>query len=220
MKKKVYINGYNFSESRSGVQRFMLNSLVAIDHILEQSNIDEAFELVVLIPKTIRPWPFKKIGFKIIKSKLKIIDESHLWQQLLLPLFVRSNFLVNFCNLAPLFKKNQLVVIHDVIPFRCSTPSRKKWEIYFRMMMRIFMHRVKVIGTVSNFSKNELQDVTGITRKIIVIGNSGGHLLGIDPNPDTLYKFGLEPGKYFLSLSSQTEARHKNFAKLLECNLN
>jgi glycosyltransferase involved in cell wall biosynthesis len=209
----VYINGYFLTQKTAGVQRFALNLLSQIDLLLLKQQ-SASLEVRCLVPYDIQ-YEFKNIKVQVIQSKIRAIDTRQtLWEQLVLPLAVKGKFLLNFCNFAPIFKHNQLIVVHDVIPFRYPEAVGKMWGWLFRFIVKRFAKNSKYLATVSRFSAQELQVVTHIKRHIIVLGNSADHLNRITPDNSILARFNLKPKKYVLTVSSQASIAYKNFVLL------
>ncbi len=207
--KSIYINGYFLTQPISGVQRFAINLLHALDKLLATNNSSQSF--ICLIPKNTHI-KFTYIKLKIIKSNINFINNHHImWEQLVLPFAVKSNFLVNLCNFAPLLKRNQLVVVHDVIPFRYPDSCGVLWGTLFRNMVKIFARRAKYLASVSQFSANEINCFANTTKQITVLGNSGEHINEIIPDEQILTKLGIKHKEYILSVSSQSHMIHKNF---------
>jgi glycosyltransferase involved in cell wall biosynthesis len=203
----IYINGFFLTQTTNGVQRFATNILLELDKLIIQYN---NITIVCLIPKNI-DIQFTNIKLKIIKSYFRFINNKHIfWEQLVLPFYCHNGILINLCNFAPLFKKNQFVVIHDSIPFRYPKTVSFMWGNLYRTMVRIFMYRVKYIATVSEFSAKELQQITNNNRQILILGNSGEHIKHYQPNINILDKFQLTAYNYIFIPSSQSHMPHKN----------
>ena len=205
--KYIYINGYFLTQSINGVQRFANNILLNLDKLITNyKNI----KIICLVPKSI-DIVFTSIELKVIQSKIKFLNNKQsTWEQIILPFHCDNGLLINLCNFAPLLKKNQLVVIHDVIPFRFPKTVSFLWGSFYRIMTHTFMRRVKSIATVSHFSATELQKITKINRKIIILGNSGEHIKKFNTDVNILKNFNLIPNSYIFIASSQAHMPHKN----------
>ena len=208
----IYINGYCLSQKFSGIQRFAQNIIEHLDKL--NSTHQNPLQMICLVPREVET-SFSSIQVKVLKTGFSFIDNKQiLWEQLLLPFRTKSNYLINLCNFAPIFKKNQLVVIHDVIPFRYPKICSRLWGGFFRFMTNIFVKRVKHLASVSHFSAEEILAVTHSNREIIVLGNSGEHFNSIAADSEVLNRLNITPGSYILSVSSQAHAAHKNFVTL------
>lgn len=211
-RKKVYINGYFFTGNpNSGVYRFAYNILISIDKLL----LEHHYDVILVIPECNNFIPkFKNI--KIIKLAKNI--NQHIWEQILLPLTIKSNFLINLANFAPVFKRNQLCVIHDALIFRYPQAYSKKFVILTRLFHKLIFKNSKYIATVSNFSKNELYSCmkrNSDLHKVLVLGNSAEHINHFQQDDSILDKYGLKSGGYILSVLSQKNSFYKNTEMIL-----
>src|SRR5690348_16546907 len=119
-KREVYINGRFLDQRVTGVQRVALNLVLSLD--AELNNLDLDFNIVLLLPANTST----AIHLKNISKKYVGKFSGHLWEQVELPLFVRGNLLINLCNTAPAFKRNQYVFIYDAAVFRF--PKAYNWK--------------------------------------------------------------------------------------------
>jgi glycosyltransferase involved in cell wall biosynthesis len=159
---KIYINGKFLNQQSTGVQAYALGMLDA----MREQNI--SFE--VLVPKSVAlsdRWPTKQIG---------VFSNPVLWEQLSLPLYLykqKNALLINFCNSAPLFCKQQIVTIHDL----AFEQKKQKWfSFWFTMWYRFLIPRIcktsKFIFTVSDFSMQEIISCYNVKKdKIKIIPN-------------------------------------------------
>lgn len=128
---KIYINGKFLSQNITGVQRVALKYLENLG-----TCADDSFEFIV------------------IENKHKGIF-SILFEQFVLPYKTRGGMLINFCNIAPIFKKKQLTFIHDAAFIALNNHSLL-FRLYYRFMMYFVTRNCLKVITVSEFSKNEL----------------------------------------------------------------
>ncbi|WP_214071535.1 glycosyltransferase family 1 protein [Mucilaginibacter sp. dw_454] len=102
-------------------------------------------------------------------------NQSHVWEQIDLPSYLRKNgspLLLNLCNTAPLFYKNQIVTVHDIAYMRGNWHSRSFRAFYKTVIPKVIKNSHHVI-TVSEFSKQEIMSAYGTPgEKISVIYNA------------------------------------------------
>ena len=99
--KKIYINGRFLTQNITGVQRYAIEIVKALDKYLNDNRLNGEYKFEIVCPKNIKQeLVLRNINIKQI-GKLK----GHLWEQIELPLYVKDKFLFNFCNCAPLIKK-------------------------------------------------------------------------------------------------------------------
>lgn len=204
---KYYINGRFLTQRITGVQRYAREMTLALDQLLQEKTSD-GNEYTILAPKNIiDTLPCKRIQFKVCGHL-----SGHLWEQIELPYYAKNGYLLNFCNCAPLIKKNQAVTIHDAAIAAFPSAYSWKFRLWYRVMYTVLGKRLNTIFTVSNFSRNELNKYFGIPKeKIHVTYNGVEHLKDIQPDDRILAKI---PKDYVLAVSSQNPT--KNFKLVLE----
>lgn len=204
---KYYINGRFLTQRITGVQRYAHEMTLALDQLLQERTSDQN-EYTILAPKNvIDTLPCKRIQFKVCGHLT-----GHLWEQIELPYYAKAGYLLNFCNCAPLIKKDQAVTIHDAAIAAFPSAYSWKFRLWYRIMYTVLGKRLNTIFTVSNFSRNELNKYFGIPKeKIHVTYNGVEHLKDIQPDDKILAKI---PKDYVLAVSSQNPT--KNFKLVLE----
>src|SRR5262245_29167028 len=106
----VCFNGQFFSHRlKTGVQRFALEALKALDELVAQD--DGAPELVVLVPPDAEP----DVAFARIRIERRGRRTGYAWEQIDLPLAAGRRLLINPCNSGPLAKRRQITVMHDAV---------------------------------------------------------------------------------------------------------
>jgi glycosyltransferase involved in cell wall biosynthesis len=209
--KKIYINGRFLTQNITGVQRYAVEIVKALDKYLSDNKLSDEYEFEIVCPKNIK----QKLILKNIKIKQIGKLKGHLWEQIELPLYVKNRFLFNFCNCAPLIKKNQIVTIHDVAVCVVPYAYSKIFCIWYKFMYRILTFRLKKMFTVSEFSKKELNKYFNIPlEKVEVTYNGIDHMKNIKPSEKIFSKFGIEKNNYVLAVSSLNPS--KNFKLILE----
>lgn len=204
---KYYINGRFLTQRITGVQRYAREMALALDQLLQERTSDQN-EYTILAPKNvIDTLPCKRIQFKVCGYLT-----GHLWEQIELPYYAKDGYLLNFCNCAPLIKKNQAVTIHDAAIAAFPSAYSWKFRLWYRIIYTVLGKRLNTIFTVSNFSRNELNKYFGIPKeKIHVTYNGVDHLKNIQLDDRILAKI---PEDYVLAVSSQNPT--KNFKLVLE----
>lgn len=194
----IFINGRFLTQDITGVQRFAFEITKGLSKIID--------DLKVLVPDK-----SQIKGYEGIDS-LKIVEvpgfNGHLWEQITLPIFLyknKNNFLVNLCNTAPLFKKNQIVSHHDITYIRYPESFSFSFRLFYRIISPVILKNANYIITVSDFSKGELIKTYRIPEgKIHVVPNAVSGEFN-----ETL----KEKRNYILAVSSP--AYHKNFHGLV-----
>lgn len=207
---QIVINGRFLQRPVTGVERFAAETLTALDHLLSAGALPR-LSLVLAVPAGTQP----TLSFRNIPVQHVGRHQGHLWEQLDLPLFCGKRRLINLCNTAPIFKRNQLVVIHDAAVF--SVPQA--FSASFRLAYKAIHAGLSLVGarilTVSEFSRRDLaQHLPLRAERIAVLPESAEHVLRHTPDRALLERTGLAKRPYVLAVSSM--AAHKNFSLVLD----
>lgn len=198
----VVINGKFYSQTVTGVQRYAREMLLELDKIAQGLP-----KLIVLTDRNARDVPnFKNI--LVVKSKRFV---GNLWEQVSLPLFAarKKAVCLSLCNMAPILKPD-MVVIHDVSYKVNRHLFSFKFALWYNLVFSLIIKRIKLIITVSEFSRSEISRCYNIDpEKITVTYNGWQHLSRIYGDKKALEKYSLTPRRYFFSMSSM--APNKNF---------
>ena len=200
----IFINGRFLTQRTTGVQRFALEVIKYLD---KQTKM----KFTILVPKNCT------ISYEFNNIKIQQIGKlsGHIWEQLELPIYTKRNILINLCNTAPMFKKNQIVVIHDAAVYASSQGFSFSFRVWYKTLFYFIKIFTRTILTISEFSKKELLEYINIDpKKVNIISEGKEHFDKIDENPEVLTKFNLEEGKYVLAVSSYNP--NKNFKALVE----
>lgn len=208
---KIYINGRFLTQHITGVQRYALEMTKAMDAIIGQDEDLEKNEYILLSPQNI----LYKPELKNISVLTKGIFSGYMWEQFELPMYTREGFLLNFCNCAPLVKRNQAVTIHDAAV--CAMPNSFSYAFrtWYRVMFFVLGKMARRIYTVSEFSKKEINRYFNIPLyKIGITYNGIDHVKKIQADENVLRKNNLQNKKYVLAVSSLNPS--KNFSLVLQ----
>ena len=86
--KKIYINGRFLTQNITGVQRYAIEIVKALDKYLNDDKLNNEYKFEIVCPKNIK----QKLILKNIKIKQIGILKGHLWEQIELPLYVKNKF--------------------------------------------------------------------------------------------------------------------------------
>lgn len=205
MKKKQYygivINGKFLSQKVTGVQRY------AREIISETDKICAGQDIVILTDKNAVDIPELK--------NIRVVRAGHLagnlWEQITLPLYAKKHkaLCVNLCNMAPILAPD-VVVVHD-ISFKVNKSFfSKKFVLWYNFVFGHIMKKIRLIATVSEFSRGEISREYGIPpEKILVTYNGWQHFQRISGAENVSEKYNLTDGNYCFAMSSM--APNKNF---------
>jgi len=149
----IYINGRFLSQRTTGVQRYATELVMALDRILSaDQTLCSIDSLTILVPRGAK----YALNFKFIKVKSVGFLGGYLWEQLELPLYSFGSLLLNFCNMAPLFKRRSIVTICDVSVFSSPSGYSRAFLLWYRLALPIIGHMADSIITISDFSRAEI----------------------------------------------------------------
>lgn len=136
-----------------------------------------------------------------------------LWEQRALSKLSRRDLLFSPCNAGPVFSRNHIVFIHDAQAFHAQDSYSLAFRTYYKRLLPLLGYGAKAVVVPSEFTKAQLvQHKIAPGHNISVVPNGSDHILRIQPQPNTLQKFGLTDKKFFLAIGSL--APHKNLDML------
>lgn len=194
VRKSYVINGKFLSQRITGVQRYAIEIVNALDKIVSSG------ELEIAVPPNVRDVP----KYQNIRIGRVGCLKGILWEQISFPLYVlrHKKIPLNLCNASPLLCPG-FVCIHDVKIRACPQYFSKPFIIWYRLLFSNAMRRADKVITVSAFSKDEIERYYGISRSLIsVIPNSWEHYERISYDDNALEKYQLTAGSYYFALGS------------------
>jgi glycosyltransferase involved in cell wall biosynthesis len=201
----IYVNARFLTQQTTGVQRY------AIEITRELVRINPNVRL--LAPHNILHQELAEELNVAIVGRLK----GHLWEQIDLPLYLRSQknpLLLNLGNTGPLRYRNQIVTIHDLSFLVNPGWFSNQFARFYSLLIPRLIRRAKTIITVSMFSKQEIVRILGTAdQKIHLISCAISSTLMGDLSSPVHLPFPI-PGKYILAVGS-IEPR-KNLRSLIE----
>lgn len=208
MRETIFINGRFLSQRLTGVQRYALETLLALDELVGDSPTAADFEICVLAPPGTRSPGLQHIELREVGPL-----HGHAWEQLCLPWAARSGLLLSFGPTGPILKRSQVVTMHDaaVIAF----PEAYSWQFrtFYRLLLPLLARRCIAIMSVSEFSKREVVRSFGApAERTFVSGEGWQHVSRFESDPSVLARHGLRPKRYVLAVGSQSP--HKNLQVL------
>jgi glycosyltransferase involved in cell wall biosynthesis len=209
----VTINGRFIGQPITGVQRYGREILAALDQQVTEGNVPA--ELVgqtwlLAVPKGTKcDLPLKSIQPREIGP-----FQGHLWEQTTLASFARHSVLLSLANSGPVLHRRHLVVLHDAGLYRMRSAASWKYRL-FHLVLDYFLFRRATISTVSEFSRAELAEVSGLpARSIGVAANGCEHFRIVKADHALVDERDPSGQGYFLIVGSR--APHKNIATAIE----
>ncbi len=196
----IYINSRFLAQSLTGVQRFATELSFQLKEIL-----GEKIKFVAP-PDIIQKEIAKELNAEIIGS-----HTGYFWEQVELPQYLEkqgSPPLINFCSVAPLFYKNNIIAVHDITWVRFPETYSKSFRLVYNFLIPRLCKRAKHLITVSEFSKNELSHYYKLPKeKITIIPNAVNSIF------KPVFQENLYCEMFFLAVSSVKA--NKNFPVIL-----
>lgn len=201
---KVFINGRFLTQRQTGVQRMALETVRALDGLLA-TEAGRGLEVTLLVPRGATVPPFRHIAVR----KGGVFSGGYGWEQLDLPCLALGGVLLNLCNLAPVAKHRQVVVVHDATPRVMPQAFSRSFRLAYRVLVPLLGIVAARLVTISEFSRREITRWYGIPAKRLAICAEGGeHILRQPADRGVLEKNGLEGRRFFLAVG--VGSRNKN----------
>ncbi|WP_044560730.1 glycosyltransferase family 1 protein [Azospirillum sp. B4] len=213
MPPSLFINGRFVGQRQTGVQRFARETVRALDGLLSQpAHQALAGRVTLLVPPGTDPAALAPLRLTTIQARAAgRFRGGYAWEQLDLPRLSAGGVLLNLCNLGPVAKRRQVVVVHDatprVSPESFSLPFRLAYRVLVPLLGRPLPGRpAAAIVTISDFSRREIARWYGIPAGgITLCGEGGDHILEPAADLDVLARHGLHAGTlggspYFLAV--------------------
>ncbi|MFT2008811.1 glycosyltransferase family 4 protein [Pontibacter sp. 13R65] len=176
----------------------------------DNKDLQEQYELTVICPQLQTAPPL--YTSLILRQSGKL--EGHLWEQLELPFLSGDGYLLNLCNVAPLLKRDQAVMIHDTAVYAWPKAYSFIFRIWYKMNYMFTSCLADMLLTVSEFSKSELiKYVNTIPSKVHVTYPAS--VFKIDPTSKRNREgVGIGGAPYVLAVSSLSP--HKNLKAVIK----
>lgn len=208
-----YINGRFLCQPVTGVQRYALQLVRSLDSVLCEAEYEKLnIKCIIIVPNDIKVLPvYNKISIKKVG-----IFAGHFWEQVELPFYCNGGILFNPCNTAPLFKRSQIVTLHDASVFRVPDAYSLSFRLWYKALFFVTGKIALSLLTISKFSRDELVACCRIkNEKFDIIYEGADHFYYDKANIVHNSKFYDALSKpYVLAVSSMSP--HKNFRAFVE----
>lgn len=195
----LHINGRFVTQRQTGVQRFALESVRAIDALLADPVVSAEWNPVVFwIPPGASAPEFAHIQTRVAGG---VFNSGYGWEQVTLPFVARGGVLLNLCNLGPLAKRDQVVVVHDATPWVSPESFRFAFRAAYKTLVPALGRIARRIVAISDFSRREIAQWYGIPYERIMLCSEGAdHILARPADTALLARNGLAGAPYFLAV--------------------
>jgi glycosyltransferase involved in cell wall biosynthesis len=109
---------------------------------------------------------------RLTPGRYRVVSpRGHLGEQFYLPL-LRAELVYSPANLAPVASRRNVVVIHDAAALRHPEWYSRPYVAWQRAVLPRIARRARLVITVSDFSRREIEEVLGVTATVIPNGVS------------------------------------------------
>jgi glycosyltransferase involved in cell wall biosynthesis len=181
-----------------------LETVRAIDGLLG-AEAGRGLEVTLLAPRGATVPAFGHIAVR----RAGVLKGGYGWEQFDLPRLARGGVLLNLCNLGPVIKRRQVVVVHDATPRVMPQAFSRTFRLTYRVLVPLLGIVAARLVTISEFSRREIAQWYGIPGERLAICAEGGeHILRQPADRGVLQKNGLEGRRFFLAVG--VGSRNKN----------
>lgn len=207
------INGRFLSRPATGVDRVAAELVRALQ---KRRKAGAPIELSIAVPAdtpgdgAIRAHLNLDADCPILRSR----HRGYGWEQIELALLQRDSVLLSLCNMGPVLRRKQLVVMHDAQIHDAPQSYGAAFRHAYRLLQPLLARRAQFVATVSDHSAQRLRHHgVGGGREFHVLPNGIDHIDPVAPDDTILRRLGLTPGGYLLAIGAR--AWHKNIPTLL-----
>jgi glycosyltransferase involved in cell wall biosynthesis len=199
------INGKFTSQAVTGVQRVAYE----LARAMQMSATPEG-ELDVFVPENVLE-PGAYLKHKRCYPWLR----GTLWEQITLPIAARGMTLLNLCNTNPMFKRGQVVMVHDMAVYDVPQGFSTKFRLWYRVCFAMLRRTKPLILTVSSYSKTRICHHLKVDEsRVAVITPGADHLDRVVADPVVIERLKLEKDKYCVIVGSLDP--RKNLQRVLD----
>ncbi len=205
----VVFNGKFYAQSTTGVQRVARRLIAATSTLAGQESHAPHLSIalpgnasdVELPPGLARTPPARRSG--------------NIWEQAELPRAAGRDLLVNLCNIGPLTRRGDIVMIHDAQAFLSPASYSAAFGAWYRAALPILARRASRVLTVSDYARDCLvQFNVAPADKISVIPNGVDHI--VDAPADSGAVRRLDLGNRPFVVAPASVQAHKNIKVVVE----
>jgi glycosyltransferase involved in cell wall biosynthesis len=206
---RIAINGRFLTQRASGVQRFAIEAVKAIDTLLERDYAALKGRVELVAPRKARDFPLKNISLRRAG-----FFSGYPWEQFEFPLHAAGRLLLNLCMLGPLITRHQIVVVHDATARALPHNFSARFRAAYGFLVPRLCQRADLIMTVSEFSRQEIGKWYGATVDAMPICCEGGdHIKATPADATVIDRLGLAGRPFFLGVG--VDSANKNIKTVI-----
>ena len=208
------LNGRFLQRRITGVERLALELSRAIGEILSESG---AANIDVVVPA--RGDIVRETAIALGTPGPVITATGRfggqLWEQVELPKERPDAWLLSLCNIGPMIRRRQAVIICDAQFILHPKSYSIVFRLWYRFVLTVLSRRAEAVFTISEFSKSQLERYGIVPQgKAHVLKLGVDHLFSSAYDHGVLSRHGLKGKRYLFAIGSL--APHKNLAMLVE----
>lgn len=208
----LLINGRFLTRALSGVDRVAIELIRALATLIRMKVVDARLELA--IPADCTPAQLSTLADIPIARIHHGRRTGHLWEQTELHRLLPKATLLSLCNTGPLWRRDQLIYIHDAQVFLEPGSYSRAFRTWYKLAQPILARRSRAVVTNSRYSLEQLERFGVVPPgRATIVPLGADHILAVPPDMSALPRFGLAAGNYVLALGNL--APHKNLAMLM-----
>jgi glycosyltransferase involved in cell wall biosynthesis len=207
----IVINGRFLTQTTAGVQRFAVETVRAMDAVLDEpayAALKGHIELQA--PRKARDFPLRNIPLRRTG-----LTSGYLWEQIEFPLRSFGKLQLNLCMLGPVAKRHQILVIHDTSTKAMPEGFSRPFVFAYDILVPGAARHADLVVSVSDFSRREMRKYYGLDPSRIPICYEGSdHIRRHKPDDAILDRLNLRDRPYFLGVGIY--ALNKNLTGTIE----
>lgn len=208
---RFLINGRFLSRPMTGVDRSATNLVRAMAGAAGYRAL--AFDVAVPTDAPSDAVIRERLSLPETSRILRSTRKGYLWEQLDLAFLQPQAMLLSLCNMGPVIRRNQFLLLHDAQVFDVPESYSRVFRLAYCVLWPCLGRRVAHLASVSAHSRARLlHHGIGAGRSVDILPNGADHILSVEEDRSVLDLHGLRAGEYLLAIGSP--ARHKNIAML------
>jgi glycosyltransferase involved in cell wall biosynthesis len=208
--RRVVFNGRFLAQRHTGVQRYGLQTLCALDRLLGQRPaLRQSTCWQLAVPHDAHDLP--RLAHVEVHRLAPL--GGHAWEQLTLRAHARGAYLVNTGYSGPVFKRKQCITVHDAAVHAQPQSYSRLYRWTHDLLLKALAPRVDTVMTVSRFAAQDIRRRYALERDDLLLARPGWEHAeqdssGVD-EAAVLQRHGLRSGAYLFAVGSLKPS--KNF---------
>lgn len=168
--RRIVFNGRFLAQPLTGMQRYALETLRALDRLLgrEPQLLHDTVWQLALPHDAADPPLLEHFEIRVLPML-----RGHWWEQITLADFARGAFLINPGYSGPVFKRDQMITLHDAgVRVHPQTYSRR-FRLFHDALVGVLAPRVNTLATDTAFAAQDLRTHYRLRRDDLLVCRCG-----------------------------------------------